>query len=108
MRLTFVETPLFRQTARSVLTDAALRALQGELLENPGAGAVIRGTRGARKIRVARERGGKSGGARVVYVYVPERDHVYLLLAYAKGVADDISEAGRRALARLVAEIVAE
>jgi hypothetical protein len=64
VRLTFVETPLFAATAKSVLTDDELRAAQSTLLENPTAGATIRGTGGARKLRVALPGGGKSGGAR--------------------------------------------
>lgn len=105
MRLTFVETPLFSSTGKGVLSDAELRATQEVLLDDPRAGPVIRGTGGARKLRVALPGGGKSGGARVIYVYVAARARVYLLLAYPKNVADNISEAGRKALAGQVRTI---
>ena len=108
MRLTFIETPLFAATARGVLSDAELRAAQGALLEDPQAGAVIRGAGGARKLRVALPGGGKSGGARVIYVYAAARARVYLLLAYPKNVADSISDAGRKVLASEVRRIQAE
>lgn len=108
MRLTFVETPLFASTAKGVLSDAELRAVQDVLLDDPHAGAVIRGTVGARKLRVALPGGGKSGGARVVYVYVAARARVYLLLAYPKSVADNISDAGRKVLAGHVRAIQEE
>lgn len=72
------------------------------------AGAVIRGTAGARKLRVALRGGGKSGGARVIYVHVAERAKVYLLLAYGKGVTDSISDVGRKVLAHEVRRIQAE
>ncbi|GJG86025.1 hypothetical protein tb265_12060 [Gemmatimonadetes bacterium T265] len=73
VRLTFVETPLFASTAKGVLSDAELRAMQDALLDDPQAGAVVRGTGGARKLRVALPGGGKSGGARVLYVYAAAR-----------------------------------
>lgn len=108
VRLTFVETPLFAGTAKGVLSDEALRAAQDALLDDPQAGAVIRGTGGARKLRVALSGGGKSGGARVVYVYVAARARVYLLLTYPKNVADSISDAGRTVLAGHVRAIKEE
>lgn len=108
MRLTFVETSLFAGTAKGVLSDAELRAAQDALLDDPQAGAVIRGTGGARKLRVALPGGGKSGGARVIYVYAAARARVYLLLAYLKTVADSISDAGRKVLAGHVRAIQEE
>jgi len=108
VRLTFVETPLFASTAKSVLSDEELRAVQDALLEDPQAGAVVRGTGGARKLRVALPGAGKSGGARVLYVYVAARARVYLLLAYPKNVADNVSNAGRKVLAGHVRTIQEE
>lgn len=108
MRLVFVETPLFVATAKGVLTDAELRAVQDALLADPQAGDVDRGTGGARKLRVALPGRGKSGGARVVYVYVAARARVYLLLAYPKNVAGALSEAGRKALRGIIEAIHAE
>jgi hypothetical protein len=56
-------------------------------------------------LRVALPGGGKSGGARVIDVHVELRARIYLLLAYGKSVADDISEEGRRVLADHVRKI---
>lgn len=104
----FVETPLFVATAKSVLTDGELRAAQDVLLDDPRAGDVDRGTGGARKLRVALPGRGKSGGARVFYIYVEARAKVYLLLAYPKNVAGALSEVGRRTLRTVVEAIYAE
>ena len=50
--------------------------------------------------------GAQSGGARIIYVdNVARCGQVWLLLPYNKQVADDISEAGRRALAARVREV---
>jgi hypothetical protein len=54
-----------RQWRKMGLGDNELRQLQETLLENPKAGDVIQGTKGLRKIRIAFERRGKSGGGRV-------------------------------------------
>jgi len=66
----------------------------------------IAATRGARKLRVRTRGRGKSGGARIIYLDNTERcGQVWLLLAYDKAVADDISTAGRKALAALVSDV---
>lgn len=47
MKRTFIEVPMFtRKWAELGLTDDILRNLENELLENPKAGDVIRGTGG--------------------------------------------------------------
>jgi len=99
---TFVETPLFSHSAR-FLTDDEVRAAQMAIIANPRAGAAIRETHGARKLRVRMPGRGKSGGARIIYLDNTDRcGQVWLLLAYDKTVADDISDAGRRTLAALI------
>ena len=52
----------------------SLSALQRELMNDPESGAVMPGCGGLRKIRIADPgRGkGKRGGARVIYLHVPE------------------------------------
>jgi len=102
---TFIETPLFSQTA-AFLSEDELRAAQIAIAANPNAGVPIPGTHGARKLRVRIRGRGKSGGARIAYVDNTERcGQVWLLLAYDKTVADDISAAGLKALAALVRDV---
>ena len=60
------------------LGDDVLPRLEEVLLQNPQLGDVIEGTGGARKMRIALGGRGKSGGARVIYVDVLEREHLYL------------------------------
>ena len=108
MRLTFVETAAFRASAKGVLSDDDLGWLEKELLADPDAGEVIRGTGGARKIRVGLAGWGKRGAARVIYLHHAACDRVYFLLAYAKNVADDLSDVGRRAMRRTVEAIERE
>ena len=100
--LHFVHTSLFEETAEEVLGDDGLRAVQEMIQANPEVGAVVKGTGGARKIRVAARGRGKSGGARVIYYFQSAQGTVYLLLAYAKSEADDLTPAGKRVLKSII------
>ena len=48
--------------------------LENILLENPRKGAVIEGLAGIRKLRIKLEGRGKSGGGRVIYLDVLEKE----------------------------------
>ena len=45
---------------------------------------------------------GKRGGARVIYYWVTAKSQIYLLLAYAKNVQEDLTEEQLRTLCALV------
>jgi hypothetical protein len=104
---TFRHTEEF-DASRGALDDEALRWVQATLCANPEAGAVVRGTGGVRKLRVALPGRGKSGGARVLYYFQPSRERHILLLAYAKNEADSISDAGKKYLKNLVQRLEAQ
>lgn len=72
---------------------------------NPVSGDVIPGTGGVRKLRWARAGSGKRGGARVVYFYYRPNCPLYLLLAYAKAQASDLSPDEKKAVAAFAAVI---
>jgi len=74
----------------------------------PRIGDVIEGTGGARKMRIQMENRGKSGGARVIYVDVFEKEKLYLLLAYPKSVQDDLTPEQRKQVRKLVEAIKKE
>ena len=52
---------------------------------NPGAGDLIQGTGGMRKLRWGLAGRGKRGGARVIYFYHSPRIPLFALTAFAKG-----------------------
>jgi mRNA-degrading endonuclease RelE of RelBE toxin-antitoxin system len=56
----------------------------GALAGNPLSGDVIPGAEGARKVRWSGNGSGKSGGARVIYFSLTEREVVLLVTVYAK------------------------
>jgi len=91
-----------------VLTDAELQCIEDELLANPRAVVVIVGTNGVRKVRAALDGRGKSGGARVVYLYLEEQATVYFILAFPKNVQGDLTPEQKRVVRALVVEIKRE
>ena len=102
----FIYTPPFRRCWKAMgLDDDGLSALEPALLENPQTGDVIEGTGGARKIRIQLEGRGKSGGGRVIYLDVYEREHLYLLFAYPKSVQEDLTPDQKKAIRKMVEEI---
>ena len=103
----FVSTPLFESSVKKLLTEEDRRQLELLLLSNPTAGQLIERTGGFRKVRFARpsRNEGKSGGMRVIYFLVAPKERIYLVLAYSKGVKDDLTRAEEnelRALARVL------
>jgi len=81
-------------------------ALIDHLARNPGAGNIIPGTGGVRKLRWRRPGLGKRGGVRVIYYYHDDTMPLLLLLAYSKSAAADITAEQKRRIAALVSDYV--
>ena len=73
------------------LDDDDRRRLENEIISNPQIGAVMQGTGGLRKMRLAYEGKGKRGGLRVLYVDFVVFERVYLITAYPKSEKENIS-----------------
>jgi len=84
--------------AKLELNDSDLRKLQNLIIINPGAGRLIRGTGGFRKIRFGSEGAGKRGGFRVIYMDLSEYSFVYLLMVYQKTEKATITDKEKKAL----------
>ena len=85
-----IETRLFTRLVQEYLSDEDYSRLQSQLIENPEAGAVIRGSGGVRKLRWAAAGRGKSGGYRVIYFVRRSNGIIWMLTMYPKNVADSI------------------
>ena len=102
----FIYTEPFRRCWKAMgLNDDNLLALEAALLENPQVGDVIEGTGGARKVRIQLEGRGKSGGGRVIYLDVFEKENLYLLFAYPKNVQENLSAEQKKAIRRMIEAI---
>jgi len=72
------------------------------ILLNPACGVMIQGTGGIRKLRIAFNNKGKSGGARIAYVDFAGYNKTYFITVYSKGEMDNLSQAERNELKELV------
>jgi hypothetical protein len=90
MLTTVVETAEFQRRAKAVMSEAERQELVYILATNPEAGVALGG--GLRKLRIAREGGGKSGGFRSIHLYQPGRGlPVFLLSVFAKNEKANIT-----------------
>ena len=105
----FIYTEPFRRCWKAMgLSDSELPSLEEALLENPRLGDVIEGTGGARKVRIQLEGRGKSGGGRVIYLDVFERENLYLLFAYPKNVQENLTSDQKKAIRKMIEAIQKE
>jgi len=95
---TVVETPTYLANANKLFSEEERADIVAMLAADPECGDLIRGTGGFRKVRVARKGMGKSGGARVVYIWRNQRFPVFLITVFAKNQKENLSMAERNAL----------
>ena len=107
-RYEFVHTDAFDRSLSAVMRDDQLREIQDALCRDPEQGSVIRGTGGLRKMRWGLPGQGKSGGVRVIYLFLAERERIHLVLVYPKSKKENITDAEKVALRRLSAVLKAE
>jgi hypothetical protein len=107
MKAVFVESTEFTRWVSTYLPDEVYANLQQELMDQPEKGAVMPGCGGLRKVRLGDpQRGkGKRGGARVIYLHVPEARRFFMLDVYGKDEKDDLSASEKRELASLANEL---
>ena len=103
---TVVETPAYLAAARGVLSDALRDDVVNIVAGNPRAGVALGG--GVRKARIALPGRGKSGGARVVFLFAGEDIPVFLLTVFAKNEKADLSIDERTALTRTAKQLAAD
>jgi len=106
----FVEARVFTSRLKEFLTDRAYSEIQKTLAEDPVHGDVMKGCGGLRKLRtkdVSRGKG-RRGGARVIYLYIPEVDRIDLVAIYGKNEQDDLTAKEKRVLKALATEAKTE
>jgi hypothetical protein len=110
--LDFIELPVFTRRWKELGLDDEddLAALQLFIMAEPKRAKVVGGTPGIRKLRFAPERWncGKSGGARILYVHFDQLGIVVLCYVFGKNETDNISNAVKKYLAKLVVDIEKE
>ena len=103
---TFVETTEFSRWQPRFLPGDTYAELQQELIVNPQKGDVMPGCGGLRKLRIAdpKRQKGKRGGARIIYLYIPEANQFLMLDIYGKGEKDDLAPAEKKELREVARE----
>lgn len=102
----FVESKIFSKQVRELGTEVLAR-LQSDLVQNPERGALVKGTHGVRKARVADPTSsrGKSGSYRYLYLYLEHAGRIHLLYLFSKGEQADLSPQQKQIIGALSQEI---
>lgn len=105
---TVAETRTFSEDIDAMLFPVERDVVIAGIASDPEGGDLIPGAGGLRKRRIALPGRGKSGGARVITLYLGERFPVYAVFVYAKNERTNLSPKQTRLLQRLVADIKAQ
>ena len=103
--ITVSETQMFERAASKIWSEDERLALVDYVARNPESGDVIPGTGGVRKLRWGKAGSGKRGGARVIYFFYDMDCPLYLLLAYAKAQATDLTAVEKHLVSGFAAAI---
>ena len=95
---TVVETPTYLAVAGKLFSEQERADIVALLAGDPECGEVIQGTGGFRKVRVRRKGMGKSGGARVIYIWRNEKFPVFLITVFPKNAKENLSVGERNKL----------
>jgi hypothetical protein len=76
-------------------------------MQDPERGSVIPGCGGLRKVRLSQpsRQKGKRGGARVIYLHIPEADWIFLLDVYGKNEKVNLTGRERKMLKKLIDQL---
>jgi hypothetical protein len=96
---------IFTEEVQAIGAEESLAKVQLELLANPEKGDLIQGTGGFRKVRMNLPRRGKSGSARVIYMYLRSGSRIIFADIYKKSDRDTLSHEQKTRL-RAIAQIL--
>ncbi|WP_425409280.1 type II toxin-antitoxin system RelE/ParE family toxin [Hyphococcus sp.] len=103
---TVVETEEFSADIRHLkVPDEDVTRIITEISLNPESGDIIAGSGGLRKVRIAGRGGGKSGGYRILVLYLNEYCPTYIFAMLSKGERANFSKAELAELSKIANEI---
>ncbi len=102
---TVVELAIFERQAKAIMSDEERAAIVDFVAANPEAGVPLGG--GLRKVRVARDGGGKSGGYRTLFVFGGIHIPLFLVGVFAKNDKSNLTKAEQAHLVQLSKTLLA-
>jgi len=99
---TVVEMPSYLAEAERLFSSVERAAIVDRLAADPKCRVVVPGGNGIRKVRFAFGARGKSGGARIIYLFGGESLPVFILAVFAKNEKANLSASERNALGKMV------
>ncbi len=102
----FTETRAFTEAITDLLTDDEYSTLQRALILRPDLGSLIPRGGGIRKVRWGVAGRGKRSGIRAIYFWQVSPERIYMLYAYRKSEAGDLTQAQLRFLRSLIVEVL--
>jgi hypothetical protein len=103
---TVVETPSYLADAERLFSGIERSAIVDRLAADPACGVLVPGGGGIRKVRFGFGARGKSGGARIIYLFGGEGVPIFLLAVFAKNEKANLSAAERNSLGKAVENLV--
>lgn len=103
---TVVETPSYLADAERLFSLDERKAIVDRLAADPTCGVIVPGGGGIRKVRFGFGARGKSGGARIIYLFCGTDLPIFVLAVFAKNEKANLSAAERNALGKLVATMI--
>ena len=102
---TVVELAIFDRQAKTIMSDEERAAVVDYVAANPEAEVPLGG--GLRKVRIAREGSGKSGGYRTLFVFGGVHVPLFLVGVFAKNEKGNLSKAEQAHLVQLAKTLLA-
>ena len=103
----FIELLTFTEQIVGLIHDDGYARFQVELVRQPEKGDVIPASGGLRKARMKLPGRGKSGGARVIYLYLKQHQTIVLFYCYTKSERENLTPAQLKRL-RVAVGIIKE
>lgn len=102
--VTVVEHAHYLKKAEKLLSEVQMEEIANALAADPSLGEVMRGAGGFRKFRYAGVKTkGKSGGMRIIHLFVSNDSEVHLIDIFEKSDKDNLSKAEQNELAKIAA-----
>ncbi len=103
--VTFIEQPVFTRALLQLVSDDDYRQFQVEMAAAPDKWPIIKSSGGLRKARLALPGRGKSGSARVLYLWFPKQAAIVFYLIYTKGDMENVPASQMKAIKHEVQRI---